>query len=387
MPGENENLADQTSGDQTGNDAEAETTTAAHDIASSASNLDFLDDDPATQTTEAPADGNANTDDKSEAAPADGQPEGDETDKKDDKTKDDKTDADDSKTEGDDALTPEEVEAARATELEEIRVATGLSPIKGDDQYDAIHAKYSESSKENHRLVDERHAEQALLSSVGVQIIQKDDGSLALAPTEEYGKDLDVSADSRRIFDTLPPELSDKIDSDEAKAHVIEHILKEANKINLSRQPSVNATSDDLRLDNGIVDSIFTDMSNVKIGKGDDARPFFADIEETDVTDTMVELYESPGARDFMITANKNAENMKWFLGALHGMVQRGRAPILAAKRDATNIANKAKETNRSEASIGTSGDSGKGTPAGKSDNTGEGEAHAIASSSGNGWS
>lgn len=385
--------ADKDSDDQTANDAEAAATQEARDIASSENSSDWLDDDQATQSPEALDDGNSDKDDasdkddKSDADPDSKQPEGDETDK-DDKTEDDKTDKtdnSDSKTEGDEAPTPEQVAEAEAEELAGIREASGLPSLKGDGHLEEVETKYRESSKEVHRLVDANAAQTAALAEVGVQLIEKD-GKFAVAPTDKYQEELDVSADSRIIFDQMPKDLQDGVESDEARANIVEHVIKEANKLNLSRRPSVNASTDDIRLSDDVVNNIFSEMSRQKLGKGETERSFYADLEDDAVSAMMSEHYGSPAARDFMVAANKSQENMTWFLGALHGIVQRGRAPILAAKRDAEIIAEKAKTVNRQDASIGGSGESGKDSAEPSADQAAKDEANAIASSEGTGW-
>jgi hypothetical protein len=356
-------------------------------IAGSEKGIDWSDDSSQTQETEALKPGNQDEDkEKSSKAPDAEQTEVDEV-KETEKSTEEKTDeAGEAKAESttDEATEAEETEKADADKL--MRQRMGLSPTKGDESFAAMERKHQESSRESHRLVDEMKARDSALKELGVKMIQKDDGQFALLETEDYGKNYDGSAVARQIEDSLPSELNQGFDNDDAKAAIIAHVSKEAHRIELQQRPATNATSDDLRLDDGIVDSIFNEMCNEAIGEGDQAMPFYADMNEDAVADMITEVFQHPSARDFYIQANKTPENMKWFLSACHAQVFRGRAPVLAKMADAKKQKELIKKDNLEDASVSTdSSKSATDVSSAKSGNVDE-AALIARSESGNSW-
>ena len=248
--------------ENTTTDTEAMANDEAAKIAGSERDIDWSDEGSQTQETEAPISGNQEETEKTPEAPDARQTEVDEVEKTEESTE--ATDeAGEVKTES----TPEELDEAEKAENDKVmRQRMGLSPTKGDENYEAMERKHQEASREAHRLVDEMKARESALGELGVKMIQKEDGQFALAPTEDYAKNYDVSAVAKQIEDSLPNEFNLAFDSDEAKAQIIAHVSKEAHRIELQQRPATNATSDDLRLDNGIVDSIFRSEER-RVGK------------------------------------------------------------------------------------------------------------------------
>ena len=380
MPGEENISVEDNENEGTTPTAEQLAAEEAQAIASSEKSINWSDDPVEDPSTKAPTDGNSDKSDKAVTDPTDGQPEDDATKKPDGETATPEDKADNAESEDG---TPSDED--RDAELAEIRKAAGLAPVKGDELYSNLESKYVAASKESHRLIDEANAVKSALADAGVQVIKKEDGTLGIAPTEKYSEDLDVSAQCRKIFEHIPEDLKRSFDDDEGLAKVVEHVAKETNKIIASQRPSVNASEDDIRLPDRVVDLVFSDMANIKLGEGENARAFYADLDDNDVVDMMLEHYNSPSSRDFLITAHKNEENMKWFLDALHGKVFRGRAPYLAAKKDAELKAKKDKEKKRSEASVGTKGDPGNSGSQTKKNDVVD-EAAAIARSGSSDW-
>jgi len=303
------------------------------------------------------------TDSPSEAKPVEKQAveEGQQTDETEVKDEDVKSDDETAESQKDETVSEDQKpDDAEKVIADETRKRLNLIPQE-PETIDTLQEKYKQSSRESHRLNDFIKARDKYLSDTGIQLIEKDDGSLGIIATDKYAQEIDVGSVVKSTINSLSEDQKIIFESDEAAVSTLEAITKDiANKV-LSKRPPVNATIDDVRLPNREVDSIFDGMSKIKIGEGDDAEPLYPDMANEDVGKLMFDLFQDPSARDFYIAANKNPENMKWYLDALHGRIFRARAPLLAKQADAQRQKEQAKLIKQKDASVSTDGAAGSG--------------------------
>jgi len=299
------------------------------------------------------------TDSPTEAKPAEQQAaeegqQADDTEKVEEKAEEAKPEDADTKAESEKAeAKPEDETKVLETEA---RKRLNLLPQE-PETVETLQEKYKNASREAHRLVELAKAKEKYLADVGVQLIQKDDGSLGLIATDKYTEQIDTTDVVKSTIAAMTEDQKLIFDSDESAKQTLETLAKEVTNKVLSKRPPVNATADDVRLPNGEVDAMYNAMAQAKIGE----EPVYPDIADEVMGKIMFDLYSDPTAKPFYVAAHKSKENMQWFLDALHGRAFRAIAPLKAKQADALRQKEIQKQKKMKEASVRSDGSAGSG--------------------------
>ena len=196
---------------------------------------------------------------------------------------------------------------------------------KVEETIDTVREKLKASSREGHRLAEERKALNEVLSSVGVELVSKTDGSFGLKATENYLTEL-KDEDVPDIYSRLSPEDQELVEPDVAKK-----IAKLAMADMVTKAPKTNASQDDVLIPMDKVNSIVGNMIHQKDSQG---KSLFPDLGNDEVLTDMRTMYDSEDNTDLRIFANQSEKNMALVLNFLHSATFRAKAPIKAMKAE-----------------------------------------------------
>ena len=244
-----------------------------------------------------------------------------------------------------------------------MREALGI-PKAEPETVETLRARYENSSKEAHRLVDEAKAKAAALAEAGVEFTTTAEGKFALKANQKYLDSL-KDEDLPNVYAKLAEDDKGLVAEDVAKK-IVKMALAEV----LPKRPIAKATGEDSVLGEAEVERVFSDMAAEKLSNG---QPRFADWGDSKVNSYMREIYDRPNMAGFRSWMNQSADNYKQGLSMLHAEVFRIRAPLLAVKKDADAAKKLEQEKLKKKPATVTSGSGitpdamrSKGTPSAK---------------------
>ena len=215
--------------------------------------------------------------------------------------------------------TPEDDETVR-------RASLGLPP-KEPETVEVLKKKYSESSKEVHRIIDENKARDAYLKAAGVEFVKKADGTWTLKANDDYYKEMKDTPD---IFASLSKEEKDLVDEDVAKKIVKETLARVA----VARPKAEQIVQDVDVLNDSVINTTFSELVQAKMPDGQ--TPVFAGLEKEEIQGEIGKIFYDDAMTSFRKWASSDQNNFRLAVNLIHGIVLRREAPRMAALNAAT---------------------------------------------------
>ena len=236
-----------------------------------------------------------------------------------------------------DETKPEETKAEETPDLEEF-----LGLKKPEESLDDVKKAYAESSREAHRLADERKAlEQLLEGSLGLKLIRTKDGfdfDVTEKAIERASKELDDNSISQ-AWDKLPAEQRDLLDK--------EAFIKAAKGIALKEQakrPVVEPKNVANVIANEDINVVCDQVAKEKLSNG---SPRFPEFAEKQVQDVMSKLYSHPENSEFTQWMLQSQSNFRIGVKKLYAEAWRFIAPLKASKTIAESKKKDEQEKNK----------------------------------------
>jgi len=216
-----------------------------------------------------------------------------------------------------------------------------------EETVEVVKKRYEESSREAHRLAEERKAMEAHLAEIGIEVVKTRKG-YQLKATEKYKNEL-KDDDIPDVLKQLNEEERKLVDPDIAKK-----IQKLTLSETLAKRPPVSEQTEPKVISEVEIGQVFRNLTEAKLGD----KPLFPAFSEPDVVDTMRRIYQSPTMSKFAEWMQQDTSNYDVGLRMLYGSAWRVIAPV-RAKRAAQEASKKQEIENKGKAGSVTSSGGG----------------------------
>lgn len=205
------------------------------------------------------------------------------------------------------------------------RASLGLPP-KEPETLETYKKKYSESSKEVHRIIDENKGKDTYLKQNGIEFVKKSDGTWTLKANEKYYEELKDVPD---VFSQLSNDDKDLVDEEVAKKIVKATLAHIAVK-----KPRAEDVVEDVDvLNDGIINSTFQNLVQAKMPDG--KTPVFTGIDQENMQGEIGKIFYDDAMKSLRQWASKSTDNFALAMNLIHAMVCRREAPRMAQAEEA----------------------------------------------------
>ena len=260
------------------------------------------------------------------------------------------------------AVTPEEAAKTAADDAERLRKEGQGRAVVEPDSMDTLREKLSSSSRESRANLDQLTAIKEMLKAKGLDVIVTKGNQLAVAPNAEYYSELPTDQ-LPNTFKDMSQDEKDMLSGIENPEEAVSMIEKKVIAATKAMRPDATASTDDVVISDSDQIRVFDETAGKKLSNGSE---MFPDMAKDDIKNEMADLYSDPAYAPLADMMEKSPENFAFGLGLLYNTVNRFAAPQKVIQADAAAQAAALKDKNiKGLSADGTTAvpDAGSGAP------------------------